>query len=440
MVIVVVVWALAVAAIVAAALQLNAYREATLGRETLGRVQARWAARAGIERTISVLAYNVQNPNLEDAFAETYELESWSYDSFSTGSYTIGHTVNGVEWQGPQDEHAKPNINLLQFSQLINIPDMSYDAADAILDWVDADDEPRTQGAESEFYANRGYRYRPRNGPIRSVAELELIASCWPEYVRGEDWNLNGRLDPNEDDGDESWPPDNQDGLLDQGWSGMLTAHSRSGSLGGSGQPKLRVQDSDAATIQDRTGLSEQQATALKQYAATPNARLETLLMSDLGTLASGGNAAAGQSGSSTGKNVKSSSSNVALSTEQLKAVFRELTFDDPSVTGPGKLNINTVSVDVLRDVLGFDSRLADNIIGARDDRKEGFTSIVDLLEVPGMDPAVLSGLASMFDTVSNVFSICSRGTSPSGATSVEILVVVDRSTLPVQILEYREQ
>ena len=36
-----------------------------------------------------------------------------------------------------------------------------------------------------------------------------------PEFVRGEDWNLNGRLDPNEDDGDISYPPDNSDGKLD---------------------------------------------------------------------------------------------------------------------------------------------------------------------------------------------------------------------------------
>jgi general secretion pathway protein K len=45
---------------------------------------------------------------------------------------------------------------------------------DAILDWRDADDEPRPEGAERVWYAAR-QRPQPRNGPFANVRELTLV-------------------------------------------------------------------------------------------------------------------------------------------------------------------------------------------------------------------------------------------------------------------------
>lgn len=45
---------------------------------------------------------------------------------------------------------------------------------DAILDWRDADDEPRPEGAERAWYAAR-QRQEPRNGPFANVRELALV-------------------------------------------------------------------------------------------------------------------------------------------------------------------------------------------------------------------------------------------------------------------------
>ena len=42
----------------------------------------------------------------------------------------------------------------------------------------------------------------------------------------GEDWNRNGILDANENDGDTSFPPDNGDGQLDRGLYPFLTVWS----------------------------------------------------------------------------------------------------------------------------------------------------------------------------------------------------------------------
>ncbi len=50
-----------------------------------------------------------------------------------------------------------------------------HDLAQALLDWVDADDSTRAQGAERAHYHRLG-RIAPRNGPLADPAELRLIA------------------------------------------------------------------------------------------------------------------------------------------------------------------------------------------------------------------------------------------------------------------------
>ncbi len=132
---------------------------------------------------------------------------------------------------GLTDECAKLNVNVLANfnplddtgrNMLIELPYMTEDIADAILDWIDADDEQREYGAESESYSV----VFPRNGPIDSLEELMLVYGIEPELMYGEDANRNGLLDPNEDDGDQSLPNDNGDGILDLGWSAYMTTYS----------------------------------------------------------------------------------------------------------------------------------------------------------------------------------------------------------------------
>ncbi len=43
------------------------------------------------------------------------------------------------------------------------------------------DDEPRVNGAESTFYAGLRPSYRPANGPMVSVTELQAVANVTPE-------------------------------------------------------------------------------------------------------------------------------------------------------------------------------------------------------------------------------------------------------------------
>ncbi len=54
-------------------------------------------------------------------------------------------------------------------------------AVDSFLDWRDADDDARPNGAEADYYADRGLR--PRNANLRSVGELALIRGIGPRLA-----------------------------------------------------------------------------------------------------------------------------------------------------------------------------------------------------------------------------------------------------------------
>lgn len=47
--------------------------------------------------------------------------------------------------------------------------------ADAIIDWIDADDEARTEGAESREYRSAGLNYQPPNRAFQSLEELRMV-------------------------------------------------------------------------------------------------------------------------------------------------------------------------------------------------------------------------------------------------------------------------
>lgn len=433
-VVLIVVWAIAVAGLVASAVQLTAMRQANIGNETLAKVQARWAARAGIERSIAVMNYYTErNPVPHDALAMYRDLDYVADGELDGVRYEIMNHLDERRNWGPIDEHSKLNINSPNFRQwIINIPDMTIDVMEAMEDWRDVDTTPRSQGAESDYYANRAFPYEPRNENFRSVLELELVAGIWPQTLRGEDWNLNGRLDPNEDDGDASWPfDDDGDGILNPGWSGYFTAYSVAGSPTASGEPRLRLRDTDPKELEQRLGIDKEQAEALVLFGQRETNQLTDLLFNELERMNPSGQF---------GPQVVNPALK-PLSKDQLRKVFWETAIGDPAVRYPGKLNINTASASLLREVFFYNASLADDILFLRQNKAEGLSSPVDFLDLPSADQATLQQfIIPLFDTSSNVFTINSRGRSLVTGLEVEIICVVDRSTLPVTILEYREQ
>jgi hypothetical protein len=444
----IVMWALALGALILSSHQLFGYRQAMQGRDTVARIQARWAARGGVEYMIAIMADHTTEPVPNDAFAMVRDMDAFFEGDFEVGgrviaSYDIRHFADGKEWRGPMDEHSKININaaLSDGILLMGLEDMSPDVSDAILDWIDEDDQERALGAERHYYRSLSIPYEPRNGPMRNVAELELVAGIWPEHLRGEDWDLNNRIDPNEDDGEQTWPDDEPDQQLEVGWAGLLTTYTTYRPVAASGLPRIDLANRpDLEEVSERLGIEAGQASVLIRFASEREAKLESLLTQHIQQAEEAKQPPRVRSRQE--RQAAARPTEPKLTTEQLRTVFAETTIRESERPRPGRLNINTVSEDLLRQILVDREQLADEIVYLRSSRLEGITSIVDLIEIPAFreDPGTLEYLARITDTTSNVYSICSKGRSWPSGVEVEIIAVVDRSALPVRILEYREQ
>lgn len=158
-------------------------------------------------------------------------------------------------------ENAKFNINkLLELDQLeealpeeeklglvylavTNIPNMTEDIIDAILDWIDSDEDRRPGGAESAEYESLAIPYSCKNAPMDTIDELLKVQGVTPELFYGEDDNHNGMLDVGEDD--------NEDGFLTLGWKDYLTAQSRERNTTPDGEQKINLNMGEMTELYD---------------------------------------------------------------------------------------------------------------------------------------------------------------------------------------------
>jgi type II secretory pathway component PulK len=132
-----------------------------------------------------------------------------------------------------------------QLSRLISAilpPDREIDPqelVDALIDWRDPDDTPGELGAEQEFYQSLQVPYRCKNAPFETVEELLMVRGFDGRILYGEDFDRNGLLTPNEDDGDLTFPPDDGDGLLNRGLYPYITVYSREFNVSVDNKPRI---------------------------------------------------------------------------------------------------------------------------------------------------------------------------------------------------------
>ena len=431
-----VLWTIALVALVLVALQSSSFRQAAAGREAVARVRAYWAARAGLEAQIAKITSNTLSPDPSSTTTIYSDLAGAARGELNGVTYSVRHFDGTQEVDGPEDAHSKINVNTLEADALQNIDGtMDETTAQNIHNWIHGVDEANPTGADEGTYTGKRYPYKPRGAPIRSLKELELVEGVDPKLLRGEDANYNSRLDPNEDDGDTSLPADNSDGLMDAGWSRYITGVSeldRTSSLGPSGTKKLDLATASASDIAARLKADQNQAQAISTHATNGSALLADFVRTDLGTLAQSAQAAVLLNGR------RQQTTVTALSKDQLKLLLDECVIGSELASGgprAGKLNINTVTRETLeRYNTVVNDTLADAILTERDARAGGFLSLLDLEDIPAITSDVLADLMPHIDVKSNVFVVSSRGRDKASGQEVEITAVLDRSSIPVII------
>lgn len=216
-------------------------------------------------------AYPVKAPEGEETsalFQQTVDTEVKTYDP--TADEIVRYSMFAPNFDDPTrvrygitDEAARMDLNAATESQLRTLftnaipqnTDFPVDVnvlVDSLLDWREQGDTPRTNGAKTAYYATMIPPYTCKGNKFSTVEELLLVRGFTAWVVYGEDYNQNGLLDPNEDDGSESFPPDDANGILFRGVAPFFTVWSQEANNTGENRPRIYLNMEDLDKLQEK--------------------------------------------------------------------------------------------------------------------------------------------------------------------------------------------
>jgi len=237
------------------------------------------------------------------------------------------------------------------------LPRMTAELAAAIKDWVDTDDNVTPSGAEADTYSRLRPPYKCKNAPFETVDELRLVVGAELEILYGEDSNLNGILDLNENDGNVSPPFDNRDGHLDPGIFEYVTVYSREPNVQSDGSKRINVSDSQALARVLQQQLGTQRANQILgrgRGGTTYNSVLEFYIAS-------------------------------GMSADEFEKIEDALTASNAPYVD-GLVNVNTASEQVLACIPGIGTEKASALVAARRSNPDNLASIAWVKDV--LEPA----------------------------------------------------
>jgi hypothetical protein len=159
--------------------------------------------------------------------------------------WAIGRDTNATDFSrrsenpsfGLIDEASKANLNnntlygdpddTTATNLLLGLPQMTINILSAIYDWETTNTTPAQNGAKNPTYSSLNPPYLCKMTNFDTVGELRMVYGVDMGILYREDANLNGALDPNENDGDRLPPTDNGDGILDCGFLEYFTVYTQ---------------------------------------------------------------------------------------------------------------------------------------------------------------------------------------------------------------------
>ncbi len=337
---------------IALSLMFRMRSEETAGATGSGAEQAWAAAMSGVrEATRVAAAIRPGELDWQDA-PERFRDRVLYDDGAEEWRWTVytGDGEGGLRF-GLSDEAGKVNLNYATTSMVSRLPLMKPILADALLDFLDADDLPRPEGAEQEYYDALPHPYRIHNGPLATVEQLLLVRGFSPAVVFGEDANQNFTLDANEDDGDEKEPPDDQDGRLAQGLRPFVTVVSHESNRDNAGAARINL-NSAKAELPGTNGLPAAFVAFVAELRASDSVVLHPAELLDA-TL------------KIKDKEGREREIPTGVGRDSIGLVLDRFTGSDEAELH-GLVNVNTAGITVLQTVPGIDGALAEMIVSTR--------------------------------------------------------------------------
>ena len=393
----------------------------------LASVQAHWLARAGIEQAIAMLEDDYANvdSDLDDWYEEPtcFEEVELTGGKFSVSAPAAEGDEPSLQRFGLIDHAARVNVNTADEKQLSKLLDLESWQVNAIVDWRDKDDSARVGGAEGGYYRHLDFPYEIRNDPFQTLHELLLVRRIDEPTFYGEDANLNGLLDANEDDRGGSVPPDDGDGQLQLGLAGLTTIYSYELNQDASGSDRLNVNSADKQALTRQLNLSDALAEGIVEAGKKKKfGKLVELL--DVKPK----QGRASRSGQGQGEERVNK-----ITVKWLAENLDGLTVTDEERL-PGRINVNTAGRDVLRTLPEINKDTAESIIDRRASPAGPFGSVGELFTSKTISEKQFKALAHCVSVRSSVFEIHSSARTKWGMRH-KIVAVVDRGAQPMTIL-----
>jgi general secretion pathway protein K len=172
---VLVLWVVTLLTVIAGSFIYSARSSALVAGNLVSIAKARALADAGIHRGLSELVKPVT------------DAERWKAD----GRINVFSLENVEIRLVMRDETAKIDLNTANdvlLKGLLRSAGLDEDGAnhvlDAILDWRDADELTRPQGAERDRYESMGLSYIPTNAPFQTLDELQRVIGITPDIYQ----------------------------------------------------------------------------------------------------------------------------------------------------------------------------------------------------------------------------------------------------------------
>ena len=350
----------AISTMIAASIMFRMQAEVAASGSYVRGDQAWSTAFSGIKHAMAILAQppseggNYNNPDLyASQFVCSDGGEEWYFTIYAYNDQDDTEVRYGVS-----DTAGQINVNTASRKVLEGLPNMTAELVDCLIDFRDSDNEPQENGAEQEYYNQLAHPYAIRNGSLMTVEELLLVKGFDGTLVYGEDANFNGLLDPNEDDGEDTHPDDDSDGILNRGLRSLLTTISYESNVDNENQPRININgEMDSRSLRRAVGRSTAEFIEFCNEGGKKFTHPSELLNMSYTSKSSD---------SSGGSETRQSP---VKSAGDLARVLDKLTVSSSTVAFGTAINVNTAPPEALLAVLGGDNTdLVDRIVSIRAD------------------------------------------------------------------------
>ena len=226
----------------------------------------------------------------------------------------------------------------------------------------------------------------------------------------GEDTNRNGVLDPNENDGDDNFPPDNRDGRLDRGIYDFVTVHSAEPNSSLTGQQRININSTNTGEL---SGLLRDTVASSRQFSVLDLVRRGRPF-----------------------RNVLDFYFRTGLTIAEFRQIADRLT-TVPEGRQPGLVNVNTAPRPVLSCLPGLEPGDVDALLAKRSASNADLTSIAWVAEALPREKAVAIG--GNLTVRSFQFSADIAAVSGNGRAFRRYRAVLDAGSSPPRVLSWQD-